>query len=184
MDLLRLEVADFEDPLRWRWLLSEEGTGRPVADHQVVLDASSDEFGAFTGLYGYLRWHAVPDRRTASEAEILARVGAWAGRVVLGEAVGRAITGAAPVTVRVVVPAQAGFVLEWPLELAHAGGRPLAARGDVTFVYDLGPGPAGRGGPAGQARHGTEGGCGAVADAGGVQPAGRVGGAGAAPGAV
>ena len=26
----------------------------------------------------------------------------------------------------------------WPLELAHANGRPLAARGDVSLVYDLG----------------------------------------------
>src|SRR5580658_2147315 len=116
MDLLRLEVRDFEGPLRWRWLLSEEETGRPLADHQVVLDASSDEYRAFTGLYRYLRWNAVTDRRTASEAEIVARVGAWAGRAVLGEAVGQAITGAVPVTVRVEVPAQAGFVLEWPLE--------------------------------------------------------------------
>ncbi len=60
---------------------------------------------------------------------------------------------AAPVTVRVVVPEQAGFVLSWPLELAHAGGRPLAARGDVTLAYDLtpdsaGPGPGGAPGAA------------------------------------
>ena len=49
-------------------------------------------------------------------------------------------------TVRVAVPERAGFVLGWPLELAHAGGRPLAARGDVTFVYDLRPArPAGHG---------------------------------------
>src|SRR5207247_198490 len=33
----------------------------------------------------------------------------------------------------------------WPLELAEAGGRPLAARGDVTFAYDLAPDQAGRG---------------------------------------
>ena len=67
----------------------------------------------------------------------------------LGRAVCEAIVAAAPVTVRVVVPEQAGFVLSWPLELAHAGGRPLAARGDVTLAYDLAPDPAGRGPGAG-----------------------------------
>ena len=152
MDLLRLEVRDFEGPLRWRWLLTDEATGSPLADHQVDLDGSSDDYRAFTGLYRYLRWHAVPDRRTVSEAEIVARVGAWAGEVVLGGPVGAAVAGAVPVTVRVVVPERAGFLLGWPLELAHAGGRPLAARGDVTLVYDLAgswPGSGGSGGGGG-----------------------------------
>jgi len=30
----------------------------------------------------------------------------------------------------------------WDLELAHHGGQPLAARGDVTFVYHVGDGDA------------------------------------------
>jgi hypothetical protein len=152
MGLLRLEVRDWEGPLRWRWLLSQEGSGAPLADHQVDLAGAPGEFAAFTDLYQYLRHYAVPDRRTASEAEIAARVGAWAGPAVLGRAVCEAIVAAAPVTVRVVVPERAGFVLSWPLELAHAGGRPLAARGDVTLAYDLAPDPTGRGpggGPAG-----------------------------------
>ena len=48
-------------------------------------------------------------------------------------------------------------MLLWPLELAHAvtsDGRdegPLAARGDVTFSYDLGGGSRHPGGPFGQA---------------------------------
>jgi tetratricopeptide (TPR) repeat protein len=140
---LVLEVAEFAGPRRWRWLLTDEDTGQPLADHQVSLEAETDEFAAFTSLYRYLRWHAVPDRRTASEAEIVARVGAWAGAAVLGKGVGQAIVDAAPVTVQVQVPARAGFVLGWPLELAHAGGQPLAARGDVTMVYDLGVPPGG-----------------------------------------
>jgi hypothetical protein len=53
-----------------------------------------------------------------------------------------AVAQAAPVTVRVIVAERAGFVLSWPLELAGAGGRALAARGDVTFAYDLAPAPA------------------------------------------
>ena len=135
---LVLGVAEFAGPRRWRWLLTDEDTGQPLADHRVSLDGEPGDFEAFTGLCRYLRWNAVPDRRTASEAEILARVGAWAGSHVLGEPVGRAIVDAAPVTVRVEIPPGAGFVLGWPLELAHAVGRPLAARGDVTLVYDLG----------------------------------------------
>jgi hypothetical protein len=135
-------VRDFEGPLRWRWLLAEEDTGAPLADHRVDLAGAPGEFEAFADLYRYLRRYAVPDRRTASEAEIAARVGAWAGPVVLGRTVCDAVVAAAPVTVRVVVPEQAGFLLSWPLELAHAGGRPLAARGDVTLAYDLAPGAA------------------------------------------
>ena len=142
IEQLRLEVRDFEGPVWWRWLLTEEDTGRPLADHQVDLAGAPGEFGAFADLYRYLRWHAAPDRRLASEAQIVARVGAWAAREVLGQPVCDAIIKAAPVTVRVTLPERAGFVLSWPLELAHAGGRPLAARGDVTFVYDLASGPA------------------------------------------
>jgi len=147
---LVLSAEEFSGPRRWRWLLAEEDTGRPLADHEMDLDGAGDEYAAFTDLYRYLRWNAVPDRRTASEAQIVARVGAWAGREVLGDRVGAAIIAAAPVTVRVAVPAQAGFVAGWPLGLAHAGGVPLAGRGDVTFVYDLaaGTGTPGNGGPA------------------------------------
>jgi tetratricopeptide (TPR) repeat protein len=149
MGELRLEVREFESLTRWRWLLTEEATGRPLADHPVDLTGPSDEYAAFTDLYRYLRWNAVPDRRTASEAEIVARAGAWAGREVLGEAIGQAIIEAAPVTVRVMFPPEAGFLLSWPLELAHAAGKPLAARGDVTWVYDLAVRPSGQGGDAG-----------------------------------
>ena len=140
---LRLELRDFEGSLRWRWLLSEEGgAGAPLADHLVDLADGPGEFEAFSDLYRYLRHYAVPDRRTESETQIAGRVGAWAADAVLGRAVCEAIAAAAPVTVRVLVPERAGFVLGWPLELAHAGGRPLATRGDVTFVYDLAPAPA------------------------------------------
>ena len=181
MGLLRLEVRDLEGPLRWRWLLSEERTGTPLADHQVDLAGAPGEFAAFTDLYRYLRHYAMPDRRTSSEAEIAARVGAWAAEAVLGQHVCEAIVAGAPVTVRVVVPERAGFVLSWPLELAHAGGRPLAARGDVTLAYDLAPDPVGRGlarGPSSCIRRRGS------ADAGGVQLADSDERAGVAAGAV
>lgn len=139
---LVLSVEDYAGPCRWRWLLRDEDSGRPLADHHVDMDASSDEYAAFTSLYRYLRWNAVPDRRTASEAEIVGRIGVWSGREALGQTIGQVIADAAPVNVRVVVPPEAGFLLGWPLEMAHVKGMPLAARGDVTFVYDLQNPPA------------------------------------------
>jgi len=151
---LVLEAAEAAGPWRWRWRLRDEDGGGTLASHQVELDPASDEVARFRDLYGYARWHAAPDRRTADEARIVAEAGAWAGRVLLGEAVGAAIAAAAPVTVRVAVPgaglAGSGLagpelagpelaVLGWPLELAHVGGAALAARGDVSLVYDVAP---------------------------------------------
>ena len=105
---LVLRAVDVAGPLRWRWLLSDAETGAPLADHQVDLDPASDEVARFGDLYGYARSYAAPDRRVADEARIVAEAGAWAGRVLLGEAVGAAIAGGeAPVTVRVTVPAAA-----------------------------------------------------------------------------
>ena len=139
---LVLQAVEASGPLRWRWLLTEAESGAPVADHRVDLDPGSAEVARFGDLYGYARSYAAPDRRVADEARIVAEAGAWAGRVLLGEPVGAAIAGAArsgPVTVRVTVPAEAGRVLTWPLELAHVNGGPLAAWGDVTLVYDIAP---------------------------------------------
>jgi tetratricopeptide (TPR) repeat protein len=133
---LVLQAVDVAGPLRWRWLLSDGETGVPLADHQVGLDPESGDLAAFGGLYGYVRSYAAPDRRAADESRIVTRVGEWAGRELLGEQLGAAIKDAAPVTVRVQAPS--GEVLLWPLELAHVGGQPLAALGDVSFIYDLG----------------------------------------------
>ncbi len=35
---LMLSVEDYAGPCRWRWLLTDEESGRPLADHQVDLD--------------------------------------------------------------------------------------------------------------------------------------------------
>jgi hypothetical protein len=137
---LVLRAVDVAGPCQWRWLLVDERSGVSLADHLVELDPGAAETKAFEDLYRFLRWRADPDRRVASEAELVRRVGAWIGSVVLGERIGRAIVTAAPVTVRVVVPAGAEFLAFRPLELAHIGGVPVAARGHVTLVYDL-PGP-------------------------------------------
>jgi tetratricopeptide (TPR) repeat protein len=136
---LVLEAVEVGGPLRWRWLLSDEETGNPVADHQVNLDPASDEVARFRDLYGYVHSYAVPDRRTEDGARFVEAAGMWAGRELLGESVGAAVVAEAPVTVRVKAPAALGSVLLWPLELAHADGKPLAAQGDVTLVYDIAP---------------------------------------------
>jgi hypothetical protein len=78
------------------------------------------------------------------EQRIIRETGTWAREAVLGNAVTAAIIAAAPATVLVSVPAPADEALLWPLELAFADGAPLAARGDVSFVYcagDSSPGP-------------------------------------------
>jgi hypothetical protein len=141
---LLLQAVDYASPLRWRWLLSDEETGDPVADHDVDLDPASDEVARFGDLGGYVRSYAAPDRRTEDGARFVAEAGEWAGRELLGESVGAAIMAAAPVTVRVRVPASLDSVLLWPLELAHVGGQPLATYGDVTLVYDIVPDAAAR----------------------------------------
>jgi hypothetical protein len=136
---LILQAVEVAGPLRWRWLLSDAETDAVLADHRVELDPGSGELAAFGELYGYVRSYAAPDRRAADEARIVDQVARWAGRAVLGETIGAAIAAAAPVTVRVAVPAEAGAALLWPLELAHVDGEPLARRGDVSFVYDIAP---------------------------------------------
>jgi tetratricopeptide (TPR) repeat protein len=138
---LLLQAVEVAGPYQWRWLLVDEHAGTVLADHPVDLDPRALETEAFENLHRFLRWRADPDRRVASEAELVGRVGAWIGSVALGERVGRAIVAAAPVTVRVQVPAAAEFLASRPWELAHVGGVSLAARGDVGLVYDL-PGPA------------------------------------------
>jgi hypothetical protein len=136
---LLLEAVEAEGPWRWRWLLSDEETGNPIADHMVRLDPESVEVTRFTDLYDYVDFYATPGRRAKDGARFVAAAGAWAGRELLGDAIGSAIAAESPVTVRVKVPASLDSVLLWPLELAHADGSPLAARGDVTLVYDIAP---------------------------------------------
>jgi len=135
---LSLQMVDVADGFHWRWLLTEEATGQPLANHTVDLDPSSAEAVAFADLYQHLRWNAVPDRRVTSETELVAQVGTWIGREVLGVHVGRAIVDAAPVTVRVWVPPEAEFMLFSPLELAYVDGVSLAARGEVSLAFELG----------------------------------------------
>lgn len=131
--LLELQALDYEGPARWRWRLTGPG-GQFLADHQVSLDTTATEYEAFIDLHGYLRRYAAPDRRAASEAKIVGRVGRWIGEAVLGP-VGPAIVAEAPVTVRVTLPAEAEALAYRPLELAYVDGKPLAVR-DVSLVIE------------------------------------------------
>jgi tetratricopeptide (TPR) repeat protein len=140
---LLLEAVDADGAWRWRWVLRDSSTGAILAGHPVALDPASDELTAFGNLYAYVRWHVSPDRRSQDETRILRRVGSWASESLLGVEVCAAIAAAAPVTVWVTVPEALDHVLLWPLELAHAAGKPLLERGDVAFVYDIVPGAAG-----------------------------------------
>src|SRR6516225_4116610 len=51
---LLLQAVDVAGPLRWRWLLTDEQTGAPLADHQVSLDPATEEVTAFADLYEYV----------------------------------------------------------------------------------------------------------------------------------
>ncbi len=133
---LRLEVREFTDLTRWRWVLLDEATGVLLADHEVRLDRDDWQLQAFGDLTGYLSWHVMPDRRREDEARIVGEVGAWIGSEILGPIAG-ALARKSPVTVRVVVPEAAEALLFRPLELAHAGGRPLSVQ-DVTLVMQAG----------------------------------------------
>ena len=158
---LCLEAVAVKGPARWRWVLTDEAGGTLLGEHHVQLDERAREYQALSDLQGYLRWYAAPDPdgRPPSEGTLLAEVGAWVGREVLGPTLGRRIAAAAA-PVRVVVPAEAGFLLSWPLDLAHVDGVPLADRGEVGFVFEVpgrGPADPGDGKRAGREQFGLRG---------------------------
>jgi tetratricopeptide (TPR) repeat protein len=143
---LRLEVRDFADLTKWRWVLTDGG-GAFVADHEVRLDGKDWQHEAFTDLVGYLSWHAAPDRKREDEARITAEVGTWIGEQVLGP-IAVHLTAHRPVTVRVILPNEARDLAFRPLELAHVSDKPLAAQ-DVTLVMEPPAAPAAQTTPVG-----------------------------------
>ena len=128
---LSLVVHDFESLAQYRWVLTGPD-GEQLASHRVRLDANSPEFEAFLALNHHLRWRADPWARAEDEARIVREIGHWIGTQVLGPISG-ALAAAAPATVRVIVPRAGEDLMFCPLELAYAGGRPLAAQ-DVSLV--------------------------------------------------
>ncbi len=137
--VLRLEVTQFHDPARWRWVLKDQDQ-EIVAEHRVDVDTACWQFEAMRDLFAYLAWRAAPDRRLAHEEELVAEVGAWVGEHVFGP-VGVALGQRSPAAVRVVVPQEARIVAFYPLECAIVAGRPLALQ-RVGLVFDVGGGRA------------------------------------------
>jgi hypothetical protein len=132
---LQLEILDYGGPDAWRWRLTEEPGGGFLADEEVRLDGEGWQREAFADLDDYLRWHAAPDRRAQSEAELVDAVGSWVGARVLGR-VGEAMVEHAPVAVRLKVPVGAEVLAYRPLELGWVNGRPVGAQG-VSLVIEL-----------------------------------------------
>jgi tetratricopeptide (TPR) repeat protein len=133
---LILTASEYQGLGRWRWVL--QAGDRVLASHDARLDDRDWQFGAFADLPGYLHLHAAPDRRLEHEAEIIAQVGAWAGVTVFGQVADALLAEAetGPVEVSVVVPndpAEVRQIAYLPLQLAHAGGEPLAVQG-ITLV--------------------------------------------------
>ena len=73
--VLVLDAVEVASPFAWRWLLSDEETGAPLADHQVRLDPAAEEVAAFRDLYQYAGWRAVPDRRVSDQMKIVLAAG-------------------------------------------------------------------------------------------------------------
>jgi hypothetical protein len=126
--MLVLRAVDVAGGWRWQWLLSDGESGQALADQAVELDPGDEDVAAFGDLYECARWRAAPDRRDEEEARVVTRAGAWAGRVLLGEAIGGAIVAAAPATVRVEAPAGLEHVLGCRAD-AGAGRRAGLRRG-------------------------------------------------------
>ncbi|MBQ0988694.1 hypothetical protein KBX08_01125 [Micromonospora sp. H61] len=140
---LDLCAVDVLDPLHWRWVLVDPGTGRQLAEHAVTLDRRRWEVAALTDLHAYLSWRAEPDRRVASAAEVVTRLGGFIALEVLGPAIMAELGGHAPVRLRIRV-AEATFLTALPLELAHLDGIPLARseRVQVSFTVTADSTPA------------------------------------------
>ncbi|MBN1171069.1 MAG: CHAT domain-containing protein [Micromonosporaceae bacterium] len=132
-----LQATNVVGAHRWRWLLVDEDTGAPLADHDVTLDRENESVEAFEDLYRFVQSRADPARRVASETELVGSVGSWIGSHALGEQIGHEIVNAAPVTVRIQLPKKAEFLAFRPWELAHVDGRSLAARGNISLVFDF-----------------------------------------------
>jgi len=137
---LTLKAHDITKPWQWRWLLVESGSDAPLTDHQVHLESTSTEVQAFLHTYEMLRWGFIA-RESAQFEDVpcfdVVQLGRFVGDLALGSSIVRAIVERAPVTVRVEVPVGAEWLAPLPWELAYADGQSLAARGDITLVYDL-----------------------------------------------
>ena len=135
MKTLFLRATDVVNDDNWRWILTDE-RGSVIADQIVSLKPTTPEYQGFADLPGYLSRYSAPDRRGASEAVLLDRLGDWLGSNVLG-ALGRIIADHNPSSVHVLLPSYLKQLRNRPLGLAKLGGIPMALlTGLVTSVSE------------------------------------------------
>lgn len=133
-----LTLTDYQSERQWRWLLQDE-RGNFLADHDVNLPADP-EYDGFRDPADYLHHHSA----FRSEADSLARLGAWIGEHVFGKLRPKLAASLTPpaTTVHIHVPAAASHILFRPLELAYfaseniADGQSFTAAG-LRFIYQM-----------------------------------------------
>ncbi|MFE5718736.1 Clp protease N-terminal domain-containing protein [Streptomyces erythrochromogenes] len=128
----------------WTWRLTDAAGGL-LAEHTVRLAPGDSRVEALHDLTGWLAWRAAPDDREAAEADLVADLGDWMGRELLGP-VGPALLALAPVTVRVTTADDDDLLSHLPLDAARLDGLPLAAH-RVSLVFTA---PDARGNPLGE----------------------------------
>jgi hypothetical protein len=146
---LKLEVTDYLDETRWRWVLYD-ARGAFLGDHDVRLNPAAREYRGWLDLQDYLEfWEP-----TEPVAEQLRRLGDWVGREVFGPLRDALMAEHTPpaTPVLVILPPEAEGLVSRPLELARCegpGGRALVEAG-IRFIYPSAAPPAGA--PARRAR--------------------------------
>ena len=90
--LLRLEVREFRDLTRWRWVLTD-ASGAFVADHEVRLNPDDWQFEAFADLPGTCAGTSAPDRRRRTRHGSSARSASGSGRRCSGRSAPRCCAG-------------------------------------------------------------------------------------------
>ncbi|HEX7313408.1 MAG TPA: CHAT domain-containing protein [Pyrinomonadaceae bacterium] len=126
-------TIEYVTDAEWRWVLAD-ASGRFLADQEVKLDTDDPLYEGFKDLPHHLGRYA----NVRPAEEVLGELGEWMGAKVFG-AVGDKLLEyeqSPACVVRVRVPPEAQNLLFRPFELAHLGGRPLAARG-FRFVYTV-----------------------------------------------
>ena len=134
-DVLRLEVTDYEDLTRWRWVLKAPG-GAFLADHEIRLERHAPwEHEAFLDLRRYISCFVAPGKGTTTAKRPgsslpWATGSAWKSSAPVSAPPS---SSRSPATVEVILPEGAERVAYLPLEAVRIQGRSLAGH-DITLV--------------------------------------------------
>ena len=83
-DGLLLEVVDYKDPQRWRWVL-KDASGDYLADQEVNLDLQDPNTTAILDLQDHLDRHSTPGDRMAEQKRLIDELSRWIGSKVSGK---------------------------------------------------------------------------------------------------